>query len=60
MSSIRDRLVKLTLTENEDNGDYEIMLDGTPLRLVEEYSIKKSSELKNVAELSIKMLVKYP
>lgn len=60
MSSIRDRLVKLTLTENEDNGDYEIMLDGTQLRLVEEYSIKKSSELKNVAELSIKMLVKYP
>lgn len=44
MSSIRDRLVKLTLTENDDNGDYEIMLDGTPLRLVEEYSIKKSSE----------------
>ena len=60
MSSIRDRLVKLTLTENEDKGDYEIMLDGTQLRLVEEYSIKKSSELKNVAELSIKMLVKYP
>lgn len=53
-----DTLICLSLNEN-DSG-YEIKLDNMRIHHVEEYSIKKSSAFVGAAELSLKMIVKYP
>lgn len=50
--------MKLKVKET-DSGGYEIWLDEKKLHHVEQYKIE-SSPSKKTAELSIKLLVKYP
>lgn len=44
----------------KDDGGYRVLLDGKELKYVAEYEVKKSSTMKGMAELMLKMRVKYP
>lgn len=44
----------------KDDGGYRVLLDGKELKYVAEYEVKKSSTMKGMAELTVKMRVKYP
>lgn len=44
----------------KDDGGYRVLLDGKELKYVAEYEVKKSSAMKGMAELVLKMRVKYP
>lgn len=48
------------LTVKESQNGFELSLDEKPIHNVEEYKITKSSTSQGVAELSVKILVKYP
>lgn len=50
--------MNLILKENPEG--YELMLDDKKLQYVEDYKIVKSSAHNGTAELTVKMLVKYP
>ena len=52
------QIMNLTLKENPEG--YELMLDNKKLQYVEDYQIVKSSAHNGTAELTLKMLVKYP
>lgn len=52
------QIMNLTLKENPEG--YELMLDNKKLQYVEDYKIVKSSAHNGTAELTLKMLVKYP
>lgn len=44
----------------KDDGGYRVLLDGNELKYVAEYEVKKSSTMKGMAELTLKMRAKYP
>ena len=44
----------------KDDGGYRVLLDGKELKYVAEYEVKMSSTMKGMAELMLKMRVKYP
>lgn len=50
----------MNLVLKESTEGYELMLDNQKLRYVEDYQIVKSSAKNGTAELTLKILVKYP